>query len=85
MLVNAALPIYAASAAALVVAVVTYFGRPHIRVRTHNECHNGLRVIEIAFIVSRAVRRRAASTASDSAPQTAGECAIYVTLKSGSR
>jgi hypothetical protein len=80
MLVDAVLPIYAASALALV-AVATYLGRPHVRVRTHNECHNGLRVIEVAFIVSRAARGRA--LASDAPP--AAECAIYVTLKSGNR
>ena len=81
MLVETALPIYAASAVALL-AVATFLGRPHIRVRTHSECHNGLRVIEIALIVSRAARSRA--PAPDAGPPAA-ECAIYVTLKSGNR
>jgi len=83
MPIDVVLPIYAASALALV-AVATYLGRPRIRVRTYNRCHNGLRVIEVAFILSRTARVRTPATARDSDP-SAAECAIYVTLKSGNR
>ncbi len=40
------LPLFAASGLALA-AVVTYFGWPHIRVRTYNKTHGDLRVINM--------------------------------------
>ncbi len=53
-----------------VLAAFIYLGFPHIRVRTYNQTHGGLRVAEVAFILSR--------------PQTAAtEFVIYMTVKTG--
>ena len=43
------LPIYAAASVGLV-AAAHFFARPHIRLRTYNKVHGGLRVVEIALI-----------------------------------
>ena len=78
------LPLLAASGLA-VGAAITYFGLPHIRMRTYNKTHGALRVIEIAFILSRSGRTRRAARASalagseGQAPST--EFVIYLTLK----
>ena len=75
-----ALPIYAASAAALV-AAATLVGRPRIRLRTSNQTIGGLRVVEIAFMLTRAGRRQVVEAADQSAAGTAAEFVIYMTLK----
>jgi hypothetical protein len=73
-----ALPI--ASAVALL-AIAGYVGRPQLRMRTYNKVHGGLRVIEVAFILSRARRARKALAAAD---RQAAEFVVYMTLKTGS-
>ena len=79
------LPLFAASGLALG-AIVTYFGWPHIRMRTYNKTHGDLRVVEIAFMLSR-VRpflTAAQSNHGKSADQVPGaEFVIYMTLKTG--
>ena len=93
MPIELALPI--ASAVALI-AVATYAGRPRIRLRTHNQAHGGLRVIEVALILShtrraddaiRAGRVRGVMTAAERAPgeRPTAEFVIYMTLKTGAR
>ena len=78
------LPLFAASGLAIA-AAVTYFGIPHVSMRTYNKTHGGMRVVEIAFMLSRPGRTRRAAQASAiagteaQAPGT--EFVIYVTLK----
>ena len=77
------MPLFAASGVALG-AIVTYFGWPHIRMRTYNKTHGGLRVVEVAFILSPAGRsRRAASGGKSEVVRPATEFVIYMTLKTG--
>ena len=79
------LPLFAASGLVLA-AIVTYFGWPHIRVRTYNKTHGDLRVIELAFMLSRSARPFLAAT-QPSQGKSAGpgaEFVIYMTLKTGS-
>jgi hypothetical protein len=80
------LPLFAASGLALA-AVVTYFGWPHIRVRTYNKTHGDLRVIEIALMLSRSARPfqpAAQPNHGKSANRVPGaEFVIYMTLKTG--
>ena len=80
------LPLFAASGLALA-AIVTYLGWPHIRVRTYNKTHGDLRVIEVAFMLSRSARPflpAAQSNQGKSANQVPGaEFVIYMTLKTG--
>jgi hypothetical protein len=80
------LPLFAASGLALG-ALVTYFGWPHIRMRTYNKTHGDLRVVEIAFMLSRSGRpflTAAQSSHGEPAGQAAGaEFVIYMTLKTG--
>jgi hypothetical protein len=75
-------------------AVVTYFGWPHIRMRTYNKTHGNLRVIEIAFILSPTRARQPAKSSrrgahGSTAPGQAegsssgAEFVIYMTLKAG--
>jgi len=75
---------FAACAVALlassVVAVARHLGRPHIRLRTYNKIHGGLRVIEVALILSRAARARAIGEADR---RGSAEFVIYMTLKTG--
>ncbi|HEX9461745.1 MAG TPA: hypothetical protein VGB82_04035 [Alphaproteobacteria bacterium] len=80
------LPLFAASGLALA-AVVTYFGWPHIRVRTYNKTHGDLRVIEVALMLSRSARPllpAAQPNHGKSANRVPGaEFVIYMTLKTG--
>ena len=80
------LPLFAASGLALA-AIVTYFGWPHIRVRTYNKTHGDLRVIEVALMLSRSARPfmpAAESNHGKSANRVPGaEFVIYMTLKAG--
>jgi len=80
------LPLFAASGLALA-AIVTYFGWPHIRVRTYNKTHGDLRVIEVALMLSRSARPflpAAESNHGKSANRAPGaEFVIYMTLKAG--
>ncbi len=80
------LPLFAASGLALG-ALVTYFGWPHIRMRTYNKTHGDLRVIEVAFMLSRSSRpflSAAQSNQGKAAPPAPGaEFVIYMTLKTG--
>jgi hypothetical protein len=75
------LPIYAVSALAFAGALA-WAGRvipvPRIAVRTHNEKHGPLRVIEVALVLSpagRSASRQAAQAA------RAAEFTVYITLK----
>ncbi|HKD28941.1 MAG TPA: hypothetical protein VKC66_23925 [Xanthobacteraceae bacterium] len=81
------LPLFAASGLVLA-AIVTYFGWPHIRVRTYNKTHGDLRVIEVAFMLSRSARPFLPATQPNqgkSAGRVPGaEFVIYMTLKTGS-
>jgi hypothetical protein len=80
------LPLFAASGLAIG-AAVTYFGIPHFHMRTYNKTYGALRVIEIAFMLSRPGRTRRAAQASglsDTEGQPPGtEFVIYLTLKTG--
>jgi hypothetical protein len=80
------LPLFAASGLALA-AVITYFGWPHIRVRTYNKTHGDLRVIEVALMLSRSARPllpAAQPNHGKSANRVPGaEFVIYMTLKTG--
>jgi hypothetical protein len=80
------LPLFAASGLALA-AVVTYFGWPHIRVRTYNKTHGDLRVIEVALMLSRSARPflpAAQPNHGKPANRVPGaEFVIYMTLKTG--
>jgi hypothetical protein len=80
------LPLFAASGLALA-AVITYFGWPHIRVRTYNKTHGDLRVIEVALMLSRSARPflpAAQPTSCKSANRVPGaEFVIYMTIKTG--
>jgi hypothetical protein len=80
------LPLFAASGLALA-AVVTYFGWPHIRVRTYNKTHGDLRVIEVALMLSRSARPflpAAQPNLGKSANRVPrAEFVIYMTLKTG--
>ena len=80
------LPLFAASGLALGV-LITYFGWPHIRMRTYNKTHGDLRVVEIAFILSRSARpffSAAQSSHGKAAGRVPGaEFVIYMTLKTG--
>ena len=80
------LPLFAASGLALA-AIVTYLGWPHIRVRTYNKTHGDLRVIEVAFMLSRSARpfqTAAQPNQAKSAGRLPGaEFVIYMTLKTG--
>lgn len=80
------LPLFAATGLALA-ALVTYFGWPHIRVRTYNKTHGDLRVIEVALMLSRSARPflpAAQSSQGKSANRAPGaEFVIYMTLKAG--
>ncbi len=80
------LPFLAATGLALA-AIVTYFGWPHIRVRTYNKTHGDLRVIEVALMLSRSARPflpAAQSNQGKSANRVPGaEFVIYMTLKAG--
>lgn len=80
MTFDLAMPIYAASGVTLL-AVFAYFGWPKVRIRTYNKTHGGLRVLEIAVILSKSAGYRQAATAQVSTPTT--EFVIYVTLKTG--
>ena len=81
------LPLFAASGLALG-AVVTYFGWPHIRMRTYNKTHGDLRVVEVAFMLSRPARPFLPATQPNHGKSDAGargtEFVIYMTLKTGS-
>ena len=80
------LPLFAATGLALA-AVVTYYGWPHIRVRTYNKTHGDLRVIEVALMLSRSARpflpaaQPNQGKSSDRVP--GAEFVIYMTLKAG--
>ncbi len=63
---------------AAVLAAFTYFGLPHVRVRTYNKTHGGLRVAEVAFILS-----RPAALPRPKGARAAAEFVIYMTLKTG--
>jgi hypothetical protein len=76
------LPLFAASGLALG-AAVTYFGWPHVRMRTYNKTHGDLRVVELAFILSRAARARQASFGKTASQPAGAEFVIYMTLKTG--
>ena len=80
------LPLFAATGLA-VVALVTYLGWPHIRVRTYNKTHGDLRVIEVALMLSRSARPflpAAHSNHGKSPDRVPGaEFVIYMTLKAG--
>jgi hypothetical protein len=80
------LPLFAATGLALA-ALVTYFGWPHIRVRTYNKTHGDLRVIEVALMLSRSARPflpAAQPNHGKSADRGPGaEFVIYMTLKAG--
>jgi hypothetical protein len=79
------LPLFAATGLALA-ALVTYFGWPHIRVRTYNKTHGDLRVIEVALMLSRSARPFLPAQANHgkSANRVPGaEFVIYMTLKAG--
>ena len=82
-----ALPLYAACGLA-VVAAMTMFEWPRIRMRTYNKTHGGLHVMEIAFILQRTPVAPAAPAARAPAlrkvePSPRAEFVIYVTLKTG--
>ncbi len=72
------LPIYAVSALALVAALtwarrlvpVPHIKVPRIQVRAQNERHGGLRVIELALVLSQG-----------QAPARGTEFVVYITLK----
>ncbi|HLK82931.1 MAG TPA: hypothetical protein VKT99_15765 [Xanthobacteraceae bacterium] len=80
------LPLFAATGLALA-ALVTYFGWPHIRVRTYNKTHGDLRVIEVALMLSRSARPflpAAQPNHGKPANRAPGaEFVIYMTLKAG--
>ena len=80
------LPLFAATGLALA-ALVTYWGWPHIRVRTYNKTHGDLRVIEVALMMSRSARPflpAAQANHGKSADRVPGaEFVIYMTLKAG--
>lgn len=80
------LPLFAATGLALA-AVVTYFGWPHIRVRTYNKTHGDLRVIEVALMLSRSARPFLPAAQSSQGKSTnrapGAEFVIYMTLKAG--
>jgi hypothetical protein len=80
------LPLFAATGLALA-AIVTYFGWPHIRVRTYNKTHGDLRVIEVALMLSRSARPflpAAQPNHGESSDRVPGaEFVIYMTLKAG--
>ena len=80
------LPLFAATGLALG-AIVTYFGWPHVRVRTYNKLHGDLRVVELAFVLSRSARpflTAAQSNHGKPADRAPGaEFVIYMTLKTG--
>jgi hypothetical protein len=75
---DVALPLCAASGVTLL-AVFTWFGWPQLRLRSYNQLHNGLRVIEIALQVSRAARPR--GLARGGAAARRAELVIYVTFR----
>jgi hypothetical protein len=77
------LPLFAAFGLALG-AVVTYFGWPRIRMRTYNKTHGDLRVVEVAFILSRPARARQLSLGKAGGTRAGAEFVIYMTLKTGS-
>jgi hypothetical protein len=77
------LPLFAAFGLALG-AVVTYFGWPHIRLRTYNKTHGDLRVVELALILSRPARARQPALGNTERPSAGAEFVIYMTLKTGS-
>jgi hypothetical protein len=72
------LPIYAASGLALV-AFIGYVGRPKIRIRTYNKAFGGLRVMEIALVLSRAAGTKGHTGLERLTPSA--EVVVYVTLK----
>jgi len=80
------LPLFAASGLA-VGAIITYFGWPTIRMRTYNKTHGDLRVIEVAFMLSRSARPLQPATQPNNgqapAQQSGAEFVIYMTLKTG--
>ncbi len=80
------LPLFAASGLALG-ALVTYFGWPHIRMRTYNKTHGDLRVVEVAFMLSRSARPFLPAAQSNqgkaAGPVPGAEFVIYMTLKTG--
>lgn len=76
---NLSLPVYAASGIALI-AVFSYVGWPKIRLRTYNKTLGGLRVMEIALILSRARTWRPRPAVRLA---RAAELVVYVTLKTG--
>jgi len=79
------LPLFAAFGLAL--GAVTYFGWPHIRMRTYNKTLGDLRVIEIAFMLSRPTRpflpAPQSNQAKSAGPDSGAEFVIYMTLKTG--
>jgi hypothetical protein len=78
-----ALPLYTACGLALV-AVMTTFQWPKIRVRSYNKTHGGLRVMEVALILLRAPAVREPAMGKTETPPRGAEFVIYVTLKTGS-
>jgi hypothetical protein len=84
MTFDLSLPIYAASGLTLL-AAFTYFGWPRIQLRTYNKIYGGLRVLEIALILSRSARagQPATGSATPTNAPPAAEFVIYVTLKTG--
>jgi len=80
------LPLFAAFGLALG-AIVTYFGWPHIRMRTYNKTLGDLRVIEIAFMLSRPTRpflpAPQPNPGQPASPAPGAEFVIYMTLKTG--
>jgi len=78
MAFDLSLPIYAASGLALI-ALIGYLGRPRIRIRTYNKAFGGLRVMEIALVLSRAAGMRRHAAMEHLTP--AAEIVVYVTLK----
>jgi hypothetical protein len=79
------LPIYAVSAAAAIalVALLRRLGWPHIRLRTYNQLHGGLRVVEVALILSGAASARRPAASRAGRHPAAAEFVIYMTLKTG--
>jgi hypothetical protein len=75
---DTSLPIYAASGLALL-ALISYVGWPRIRVRTYNKAFGGLRVMELAVVLSRAAGLRRHAAVERLTPTA--EVVVYVTLK----
>jgi hypothetical protein len=76
------LPIYFACGLTLL-AVLTIFEWPKIRVRTYNKTFGGLHVVEIAFILLRSAGARQPAMRETDWPPPTAEFVIYITLKTG--